>query len=110
MLKDKVVVQVPNNQTTSSICHTAESHRVRRVPLGLKGATEFVLDVVGENSNNLGSITRKELQDFQMFSMDLFEFSDNKIFKTKQLDASEIMERKLRRSTKQEYKRIKDEI
>lgn len=66
------------------------SQRVRKVPSGKKGASEFVLDVVGEN--NLNSITKAELQDFQMYSMDLFEFSDNKIFKSKQLDASEIMD------------------
>ena len=59
MLKDKVVVQLPTNQTAPSISLTADSHRVKMVPLGLKGATEFVQDIVGEN--NLGSITRKEL-------------------------------------------------
>ena len=45
----------------------------------------------------LANISKQELQDFQGYSVDLFETSDNRIFNAKTIDASEYA---MQRSTK----------
>lgn len=64
-----------------------------------------------EKTDPLGSITRAEMQDFQNYSIDLFEHGDNRIFHGgKALDPVEVHEYNMRRSTEREYRLIEGDL